>query len=48
MTGIGIEKSIDCSGIVEKVLGIVSKSIFTVSPNTNPRKLMKTALSIRI
>ena len=35
MTSIGIEKSIDTSGIDEKVLGIVSKSIFTVSPTTN-------------
>ena len=34
ITSIGIEKSIDTSGIGEKVFGIVSKSIFTVSPTT--------------
>ena len=32
MTSIGIEKSIDTSDIDEKALGIVTKSIFTVSP----------------
>ena len=34
MTSIGIEKSIDTSCIDEKVLNIVLKSIFTVSPTT--------------
>ena len=34
MTCMGIEKSIDISKIDEKVLGIVSKSIFSVSPTT--------------
>ena len=32
MTSIGIEKSIDTSGIDEKALGIVTKWIFMVSP----------------
>ena len=35
MTSIGIEKS----GIDEKVLGIVSKSIFMVSPKTSQQTL---------
>ena len=39
MKSIGIEKSIDTSGIDEKVLVIVSKSIFTVLPTTNARSI---------
>ena len=33
MISIGKEKSIDTSGIDEKALGVVLKSIFTVSPS---------------
>ena len=47
MTSIGIEKSIDTSGIDKKVLGNVSKSIFTVSPTTNELTIILLTLLLK-